>query len=58
MLLMVYKVYQSSKKRRHKFDKEKFFKQNGGALLERKLQGMKKKVKIFTKRELKRATDN
>lgn len=48
------------RKRRQKLCKEKYFKQNGGFLLQQKLSssGSSVKPKIFTAEELEKATDN
>ncbi|CAL2269723.1 unnamed protein product [Prunus armeniaca] len=60
MFLSGYKLYQCLKRRRIKTQQEKFFKQNGGFLLQEKISsfGSSSKAKLFTAEELERATDN
>ncbi|CAI0555198.1 unnamed protein product [Linum tenue] len=59
--LILYKLIQFLKKRRDRIQKQKLFKQNGGVLLQQKLNsypGSHENSKLFTEEELKRATDN
>ncbi|PON45469.1 LysM receptor kinase [Parasponia andersonii] len=60
LLLSGYKLYQCLKRRRIKTCKERFFKQNGGSLLQEKKTfiGNGEKARLFTAEELERATDN
>ena len=60
LFLIGYKLYQWLNKRKIKIQKETFFKQNGGLLLQEKLSfyGSREKPKIFTAEELQRATDD
>ncbi|KAI9097482.1 hypothetical protein K1719_025253 [Acacia pycnantha] len=54
-------LYLVSQKRKHMKQKEKFFRQNGGSILQQQLSGRHETslaVKIFTAEELKRATNN
>ncbi|CAI0555197.1 unnamed protein product [Linum tenue] len=59
--LIFYKLIQYLKKKRNRIHKQKLFKQNGGVLLQQKLNsypGSHENSKLFTEEELKRATDN
>ncbi|CAN6724983.1 unnamed protein product [Malus baccata var. baccata] len=60
VFLLCYYLYQCVKRRRTKTRKEKFFKQNGGFLLQEKFSsyGSSSHAKLFTAEELERATDN
>ena len=53
-------LYKLARKRKHRELKRKFFKRNGGLLLQQQLSsnhGSVQKTKIFTSKELERATD-
>ncbi|CAL1379898.1 unnamed protein product [Linum trigynum] len=59
--LIVYNLIQYLKNKRNKIHKQNMFKQNGGVLLQQKLNsypGSHESAKLFTEEELKRATDN
>lgn len=60
LLISGYKFYLILRKRRHQLCREKYFKQNGGFLLQQKLSsyGGSVKTKIFTAEELEKATEN
>nr|DAD39459.1 TPA_asm: hypothetical protein HUJ06_013782 [Nelumbo nucifera] len=60
LLLSSYWLYHVLKKRQIKKQKEKFYKRNGGLLLEQQIsskQGNVEKIKVFTADELAKATD-
>ncbi|KAF3452425.1 hypothetical protein FNV43_RR02858 [Rhamnella rubrinervis] len=60
LFLSGFKLYKWLSKRRIRIRKEKFFKQNGGFLLQEKFSsiGNNERAKLFTAEELQRATDN
>ncbi|KAF8405749.1 hypothetical protein HHK36_007826 [Tetracentron sinense] len=61
LLLVSFWLYRIVKKRKNIKLKQKFFKQNGGLLLQQQMssdEGSVEKTKIFTARELEKATDN
>ncbi|KFK42442.1 hypothetical protein AALP_AA2G257100 [Arabis alpina] len=58
---VVYGIYKFIRKQRKLRQKKKFFKRNGGLLLEQQLtstEGNAEKTKVFSSRELKKATEN
>ncbi|KAG7586453.1 Protein kinase-like domain superfamily [Arabidopsis thaliana x Arabidopsis arenosa] len=57
----IYLLYKFIKKQRKLNQKKKFFKRNGGLLLQQQLtstEGMVEKTKVFSSRELEKATEN
>ncbi|EFH64990.1 hypothetical protein ARALYDRAFT_476104 [Arabidopsis lyrata subsp. lyrata] len=57
----IYWLYKIIKKQRNLNQKKKFFKRNGGLLLQQQLtstKGMVEKTKVFSSRELEKATEN
>jgi serine/threonine protein kinase len=60
LLVGIWRLYKLEKKRKNIELKKKFFKQNGGLLLQQQLSssdGSIQKTKIFTSKELEKATD-
>ena len=60
LLVGIWRLYKLEKKRKNIELKKKFFKQNGGLLLQQQLSssdGSLQKTKIFTSKELEKATD-
>ncbi|XP_040361662.1 wall-associated receptor kinase 5 [Rosa chinensis] len=60
VLLVTFWIYCGLKRRKFKILKEKYFKDNGGFLLQQKLENFDgpQAAKIFTREELKKATNN
>ncbi|POO03009.1 LysM receptor kinase [Trema orientale] len=60
LCLLAYQMHQVLRKRRNQLRREKYFKQNGGFLLQEKLtaNGSSKQATIFSAEELVKATDN
>ena len=60
LLVGSFGLYKGVKKRREFIRKQKFFKRNGGLLLQQQLSSSEivEKTKIFTSKELEKATDN
>ncbi|XP_061998647.1 wall-associated receptor kinase 1-like [Rosa rugosa] len=60
MLIITFWIYCGMKRRKFKQLKEKYFKDNGGFLLQQKLENFDgpQAAKIFTREELKKATNN
>ncbi|XP_044475751.1 uncharacterized protein LOC123203463 [Mangifera indica] len=60
IFLCGYHLYKFLRKRKNRLQREKLFRQNGGFLLQQRLSssGITEKAKIFTAKELEKATDN
>ncbi|KAK8665109.1 hypothetical protein V6N13_005284 [Hibiscus sabdariffa] len=61
LLIVVWQIYKAFRKRQNIKLKQKYFKRNGGLLLQKHLsgnQGNVEKIKLFTSKEMEKATDH